>query len=370
MVGKRLTGYFVYILISVFIILIGYSVIIYSTNKPPLEEINMARETLAVAKNKMAGRYASETLREAESLYTQSMNEWKLENSRFFLFRDYSLTRDYAIRSYNLSANAGDEAKNVRNKLKTNVETELTTLKQQIDRFEKYYKNLALGHSTLDLFNKGKTKYLEAQIEYKKNEFHQASKLAYKASENISQAQKSAHFKLVNFYEDYPKWEKNTRLAYNLSKNGQTVVLIDKMQASCIILKSGKEYKTYAAEFGSSWMGDKNMIGDKATPEGVYKILEKKSNSKTKYYKALLLNYPNPEDQKRYDQLVKSGKISKSTGIGGLIEIHGEGGKGVHWTDGCIALENSEMDIVFSLCKVNTPVVIVGSRQTLEEYLD
>jgi len=117
-------------------------------------------------------------------------------------------------------------------------------------------------------------------------------------------------------------------------------------------------------------MGNKLFAGDKATPEGVYKILEKKNSAKTKYYKALLINYPNNEDQRRYDQMVKSGEISKRTGIGGLIEIHGNGGKGVHWTDGCIALENKEMDVVYNQCGVNTPVIIVGSRLPLEDYLN
>lgn len=116
-------------------------------------------------------------------------------------------------------------------------------------------------------------------------------------------------------------------------------------------------------------MGDKMYSGDKATPEGVYKVTDKKNRSRTKYYKALLINYPNGEDQKRYDRMVKSGEISRRTGIGGLIEIHGDGGKGVNWTDGCIALENKEMDVVFSNCSVNTTVIIVGSRLPLEDYL-
>lgn len=68
--------------------------------------------------------------------------------------------------------------------------------------------------------------------------------------------------------------------------------------------------------------------------------------------------------------MVKSGEISRKTGIGSLIEIHGDGGKGVHWTDGCVALENKEMDVVFSQSNVNTPVIIVGSRLSLEDYLN
>lgn len=159
-------------------------------------------------------------------------------------------------------------------------------------------------------------------------------------------------------------------MAYNLSKKGQTVILVDKIQSTLILLKGGKEIKSFSAEFGKSWMGDKLYAGDKATPEGVYKILEKKGGAKTKYYKALLINYPNSDDQRRFDKMVKSGEISKKTHIGGLIEIHGDGGKGVHWTDGCIALENSEMDAVYNQAAVNTTVVIVGSRLPLEDYLN
>ncbi len=367
---KKLTTFFVTLIVVVFILAVGYSVFVYVTVKPPVDEINSARESLALAKNKLAGRYANEKLKEAESLYNWSMKEWETQNSKFFVFRDYSLTRDLALKSLDKSGNAGKEANNIKNKLQKNVESQLSTLRNQISKFEKYYKNLVLGKATINAFNKGKTQFLEAQIEYKKKDFQQATKLAKNASDNVSQAEKAAHFKLVDFYKGYPTWEQNTKLAYNLSKKGQTVILVDKIQSTLILLKGGKEFKTFSAEFGKSWMGDKLYAGDKATPEGVYKILEKKGSSKTKYYKALLINYPNSEDQRRFDKMVRSGEISKKTHIGGLIEIHGEGGKGVHWTDGCIALENSEMDAVFKQTNVNTTVVIVGSRLPLEDYLN
>jgi len=367
---KRLTVFFSYFFIIVVIAAVAYSAVVYTTNKPPLEEINTARESLAAAKGKMAGRYANEKLKEAESLYNWAMKEWKTQNGKFFVFRDYSLTRELALKSIGKSTNAGNEAKSVKTKLKNSVELELAKLKTQIAKFEKYYKHLVLGRSTINTYNKGKTRYIEAQIEYKKNDYQQAAMLAKKASEGISQAEKAAHLKLLDFYKDYPLWQKNTTYAYNLSKKGQTVILVDKIQSTCIILKGGKEYKTFPAEFGKSWMGDKLYSGDKATPEGVYKVLEKKSRAKTKYYKALLINYPNNEDQERFNRMVKSGELSRRTKIGGLIEIHGDGGKGVNWTDGCIALENKEMDVVYNLCAVNTPVIIVGSRLPLEDYLN
>ena len=43
------------------------------------------------------------------------------------------------------------------------------------------------------------------------------------------------------------------------------------------------------------------------------------------------------------------------------IEIHGDGGQGRDWTDGCVALTDRDMDKVFARSRVGTPVTIVGT---------
>ena len=65
--------------------------------------------------------------------------------------------------------------------------------------------------------------------------------------------------------------------------------------------------------------------------------------------------------RKNSKQRLSKGSLPSSAKIGGLIEIHGNGGKGIDWTEGCIALTDTEMDIVFKTVKVGTPVTIVGS---------
>ncbi|MBN2237782.1 MAG: L,D-transpeptidase, partial [Bacteroidales bacterium] len=44
--------------------------------------------------------------------------------------------------------------------------------------------------------------------------------------------------------------------------------------------------------------------------------------------------------------------------------------KGVNWTDGCVALENKDMDRLFEFCSENTPVVIIGAKIPLKEILN
>jgi len=53
-----------------------------------------------------------------------------------------------------------------------------------------------------------------------------------------------------------------------------------------------------------------------------------------------------------------------------MIEIHGNGGKGVDWTEGCVALRDSDMNIVYRYVKVGTPVTIVGSMQDIDKVLE
>lgn len=369
MMKKRVKRIWWYIFILLVLISTGYLLIVFVSGKSPVKEANLARQKIITAQKGMAGSYAAGTLREAENLFQQSVAEWKQQNEKFFLFRDYSHAGELAIKSAELAENAFEEASASKEKLKQNVQSKLNNLEERIGYFEKYYEDLALTRSVLSLFNAGKTRFLESEIEFNNNRYMQALKLIYQAEESISRAEKTAYHKLVDFFNDYPVWEKNTRLAYNLSKKVSTVLLVDKISSALIVIRSGKDYKIFPAEFGSNWMGDKFMVGDKATPEGIYKVKSKRRGSATKYYKALLLNYPNNEDQKHFAQMVRSGKIPKTSGIGGMIEVHGEGGKGIHWTDGCIALENSDMDTVYSLCGVDTPVIIIGSREPLEEYL-
>jgi len=106
-----------------------------------------------------------------------------------------------------------------------------------------------------------------------------------------------------------------------------------------------------------------------ATPEGMYKIIKKLEKSKTKYFKALLLDYPNETDTKEFRQEIVNGTLPKTSRIGGLIEIHGSGGRGIDWTEGCIALTDPEMDLIYKIARIGTPVTIVGSLTDLKGIL-
>ena len=143
--------------------------------------------------------------------------------------------------------------------------------------------------------------------------------------------------------------------------DGQTALIIDKLARKLHVYRAGRRVATFAADLGAKGLRQKLHSGDQATPEGRYRVSQVRGPKQTNFYKALLLDYPNQEDRARYEWGRRTGIVPRRTGIGSLIEIHGDGGQGKDWTDGCVALRNRDMDRVFDQARVGTPVTIVGT---------
>lgn len=146
-------------------------------------------------------------------------------------------------------------------------------------------------------------------------------------------------------------------------RTGEAAIVVDKLSRSLRLYRGGHLVHIYQAELGTNGLRPKRYAGDQATPEGLYHITEKKKSGRTSFYKALLLDYPNRADRERFRLGQRNGTIPVGASVGGLIEIHGDGGNGRDWTDGCIALTNSDMDSLFRSVRVGTPVTIVGALE-------
>lgn len=134
-------------------------------------------------------------------------------------------------------------------------------------------------------------------------------------------------------------------------------VVVVKSELKMYLLSKGKRLKEYSISLGANPVGHKEQEGDERTPEGNYILDYKKSDSS--FYKAIHISYPNKKDKAR----------AKENGVdpGGLIMIHGQkNGLGwlswlsqkFNWTNGCIAVTNREMDEIWGLVKVGTPIEI------------
>jgi tetratricopeptide (TPR) repeat protein len=134
-------------------------------------------------------------------------------------------------------------------------------------------------------------------------------------------------------------------------------VLIEKAKRRLTLIAKGEVIQTYKIALGAIPVGPKEMQGDKKTPEGFYTINSR--NMHSKYHLSLRISYPNAKDKKRAEELgvLPGGDImihGIKNGLSWVGGFHTE----IDWTDGCIAVTNEEMEDIFRLVPIGTPVEI------------
>jgi murein L,D-transpeptidase YafK len=139
-------------------------------------------------------------------------------------------------------------------------------------------------------------------------------------------------------------------------KKADRIVIVKSAQ-TLTLMSGGQVLKSYRVALGGDPVGPKVKVGDKKTPEGEY-IIDSK-NPHSRFHFALHISYPNTADRGRARKLGVS--------PGGGVEIHGLDSKyawvgslhrQVNWTAGCIAVTNPEIDEIWPLVPVGTPVEI------------
>ncbi len=348
--------------------MIVYAVVVASGIEPPQQEITQARKKIAEADVLRSPRYARESYRVASSYYDSAMYYWQQENQRFFFFRDYEKTRLLALEAYDYAEVAIHKTKTVISSSEELLSVRISSLQEQLIDFEKKYDNFPFERKDRKNLVKCNLLLHEGKLLFEKADY-QNSKVKLDAAQKIFDELNGFYkFELEAYFEDYSQWKKWVHQTISYSKrNKTTCIVVDKIARKCIVYKNGRELQQFDIELGPNWVGTKYQQGDKKTPEGHYKIVKKLSNGSTIYHKAFLLDYPNEEDQKRFVANKKNGKVAKDAKIGSLIEIHGNGGKGADWTNGCVALTNSDMDKLYAMCGEGIRVTIVGSTKSLKD---
>ncbi len=156
-------------------------------------------------------------------------------------------------------------------------------------------------------------------------------------------------------------WRGWIRQAVDASRASGVALVVIKERHRLEVYRGGKVVRSFPVDLGANSINQKLHAGDRTTPEGLYYVTQKKKYGQSKYGMALLLNYPNADDKRRFQAAKERGELTSRTRIGGLIEIHGDGGRGFDWTDGCVAPDNRDMEVLFRETSVGTMVAIVGS---------
>jgi murein L,D-transpeptidase YafK len=135
-------------------------------------------------------------------------------------------------------------------------------------------------------------------------------------------------------------------------------VLVRKSERRLYLMRRGEVIRSYRVALGLIPHGAKERAGDFRTPEGRYQLTRR--NSRSDYFLSIQVSYPNSDDVRRAH--------SHHIDPGGSIMIHGLPNNLRHspdyyasadWTDGCIALSNSDMVEVWLMTQDNVQVEIL-----------
>lgn len=134
-------------------------------------------------------------------------------------------------------------------------------------------------------------------------------------------------------------------------------VVLVKTKHELLLLSGDHVVKSYRVALGRGGLAPKRRQGDGRTPEGLYRIDYR--NPASKFHLALHISYPQTADEQRAQRLGIS--------PGGDIMIHGLGREfswvgSRHllsdWTEGCIAVTDSEIEEIWELVPDGTPVEV------------
>ena len=159
---------------------------------------------------------------------------------------------------------------------------------------------------------------------------------------------------------------------------GEIRIFIDTESDSLQVMNGDTVIKSYEniaiGRYGKTYF---KVRGDNKTPLGKYRVGW--INRESRYYIFLGLTYP---DQPAADRALQDGRISEAqwqdirrslkagktpsqhTPLGGYIGIHGlgQGDMAIHqqynWTNGCVALTNTQIDQLLKWVRIGTPVEI------------
>lgn len=135
-------------------------------------------------------------------------------------------------------------------------------------------------------------------------------------------------------------------------------VIVEKENRKLYLMQNGEAFRTFDIALGVEPVGDKEREGDQKTPEGRYSLDDR--NPDSDFFLAIHISYPDSAD--------RAAARARGYDPGGAIMIHGQPNVPTYstayyrtqdWTNGCIAVSNSDMIDIWLMTDNDTPIEIL-----------
>jgi lipoprotein-anchoring transpeptidase ErfK/SrfK len=321
----------------------------------------------AVAEARAAGgmTWAPAELASAERAWRDALTLQRLEEARRWPLRD----AERVVAAHGAAQRAARQVAEIgrqrREAAAAAAASAIRIARVAVSSSETLAATIRLQKDRLHVLSQARGALREAEVYAREADFGTAAARAREAATFAAQvrdhaADVAARYADAETLARWRRWKDDT-IAWS-RRQGAAAIIVSKEAHTLTLYVRGVAVRSYRVEMGPNWIADKRVAGDDATPEGRYHVIGRRSGGASVYHKALLLDYPNAEDRAQFSKARRAGTVPATAGIGGSIEIHGEGGRGRDWTEGCVAMTNADIDDLFARVGIGTPVTIVGSE--------
>ncbi len=345
--------------IGTFLLFSGLFTLGCSTPSPP-PEVKLAKQQEHNLWKAEAHKYTPERYAKYSDALRKGRKDFIREESKFRWFRNYRAVESEFKDILKEGNDIFKEIQLTKETKSNSTESQISFFENKISRLRELTAMINEGRLSRKDLTVAEIILSEARHLHEKGDYADAERKIEAITSYIKSAENTI-LPILNRYTDrsqIAKWKGWVEETISESRaKGIYSVVVSKIERSLILYKNGIPFRTYSVGIGRNGSLDKLHAGDNATPEGRYRIIRKMP--KSRYYKAFLINYPNAEDKKIFNDAKRKGLIPSKAGIGGMIEIHGGGKDGM--TYGCIAMENKQIEKLYNIIEVGTPVTIVGT---------
>lgn len=342
-------------------LLLTVLIVVTGCSEPPAPtEIQLALTQETELWRAGASIYTPESYQQYLSALNSARDLYTRERSRMVWFRDYQPIAQSFAQVHAMGEKMHGEVQSVARQQSTEIAKTADALEKRIVLLKELSETLKDRRLAMRKLTQADIRIEDARRLARERRSKEAKEKLDAARIDIDAVIKTIRPLLERFADrqQIARWKAQVDQALAESRReGKDVIIVRKVDRQLTLYRKGGRVRDFNAGFGFNFLADKLYSGDKATPEGEYKIVKKLPYSR--FYKALLIDYPNQEDQQRFALAKKKKLIPANVGIGNLIEIHGGGNDSM--TNGCISLQDHHISDLFDQVDVGTTVLIVGT---------
>ena len=238
---KVILKWTIFVIIAIALTIIAVS---FFSQKPPVDIIESARKSIAEARKAEAEIYSKEELESAEIKWQEAMEEWKTNNDKNPLFRDYETALKSASDAITLAEAAKVKSVKIKAELHEYIQKTIKSLRVSLSSIESVKEILPLNHPVRKRITPVLLKLDEAESAYKRDDLITARRIIDSIDNSIAKLKDQTADLLDNYFKSYPEWVRLNEEMRQWSKTRSAVSLVvDKFSRKCIVYKSGKKIR-------------------------------------------------------------------------------------------------------------------------------